>query len=296
MNELIKNSINTIKYTVMVDGQITAATDMNVTISKNGAVVVALTPVTPVSDGVFKYVLPTSLTGVEGVLDVTWSFNIGSSALSIDEQYIVVTPYCNWEYFKPVDPATTPTYQDFVECERVARFIINTYCSQSFGYEETTLPVEGHGEDSLPLNRRLDNLEKIDWFNNNTIRPGEVIGINDPDRWEVAADGWVVRRVPTRTTIDPVWNPQSKFKRNVVYMVTGKWGWKSVPAEVQEASKILIADLLCQDHKYRDKYLKSFSTADTRMQFSELVWSGTGNALADELLREYRVVPSIGMI
>lgn len=296
MEELIKNSINTLKYNVLVDGELTAATDMTVTISKNGLVVVAATPVTAESAGVYKFVVPTDLTGVEGVLDVTWSFTIGSSLLSIDEQYVVVTPYCSWLYFKPEGTNTTPTYADFVESERVARFIINTYCAQTFGYEENTLPVEGHGEDGLPLNRRLLSLEKVSWFNNNTIRPGDVIGLSDPDKWEVVADGWVIRRIPSRTKIDPVYNPAPKFKRNITYMVSGFWGWKTVPTEVQEASKILVADLLCQDHKYRDKYIQSFSTAGTRMQFSDLTWEGTGNALADELLRNYRIVPSIGMI
>lgn len=296
MKELIKNSINSIKYTVMVDGVETAATNMKLTVYKAGVQVVAPTDVNADSTGVYKFILPTTLTSAEGVLDVTWSFQIGLSALSVDEQYVIVTPYCGWDYFKPIAPATNPTYADFVESERVARFLINSYCLQSFGYEQATLAVEGNGDDSLPLNRHLVSLDGVDWFNNNSIRPGNVIGLTEDKYMEIAADGWVLRYQPNRVNIDPVWNPKPKFRRNITYMVSGYWGYKSVPTEVVEASKILTADLLCKDHKYRDRYIKSLSTGGTRIGFSDEVWQGTGNALVDDMLREYRIYPSIGMI
>jgi hypothetical protein len=53
---------------------------------------------------------------------------------------------------------------------------------------------------------------------------------------------------------------------------------------------------MCQDHKYRDKYLQSIKMGDWRIQFHDLAFNGTGNATADKLLLDYRIYPGVGII
>lgn len=302
MKELLKNSISSVYYKIYVDGVLTDATgDVTVTVARNGVEVVpeTIVPVTGVGEAEYRKVLPISVVvdgdtvGVltdEGILDVTWSFTLDGQDFNVTEEYDVVTPYCDWDYF-----AATTTYPEYIECERIARFLIQSHCGQEFGQEYTTYAVDGHGTRSLLLPRRLQTLEEITWIESpNLIRPGDVIGSDFV--WELVGEGWVVRRQPHRRKLDPVYYCDRLFERNIIYNVKGVWGYASVPTSVQEAAKILVADLLCTERKYRDKYLDNIKMADWRLQFTAQAFKGTGNVTADHLLKDYRLNPAVGLV
>lgn len=308
MKELLVNSISNIEYKIYVDGVLTDATgDVRVTVSKEDVKIVDNQIATPVpsTDGTYRYLMPTTITvegepfdvtSAEGILKATWTFAVGVTTLVVTEYYDVVTPYCSWEYFAPVSPDTIPTYQDYLECERIARFVINSHCGQEFGQEYSTYAVEGHGTNSLALPRHIQTLDAVTWATNPVPRPGEVIGWNYPYAWEIVASGWTIRQQPYPN--DPIVTNQHKprFIRNRTYNISGLWGYQSVPTEVVEAAKILTADAMCKEAKYRDKYLDNIKMGDWRLQFTAGAWQGTGNAKADDLLIDYRLTPGIGLI
>lgn len=308
MKEILINSISDVQYKIYVNGVLTDAVgSVLVTISKGENVISTAATATKVSSttGTYKYTLPTTVTigsevidvvTAEGLLKVTWAFEINSTDLSVTEYYQVVTPYSLWEYFAPVSPAVTPTYQTYLECERVSRFIINSYCGQEFGQEDTTYAVEGHGTNSLALPRRLQTLSTVTWSGNSWTRPGYLIGYDYPYAWEIVGSGWTIRQQPYTRRIDPVYNVESRFVRNRTYNIAGIWGYQAVPTPVEEASKILTADFMCKEAKYRDKYLDNIKMGDWRIQFAAGAFQGTGNAKADELLLDYRLNPGIGLI
>lgn len=308
MKEILVSSISKIQYRIYIDGVLTDATgDVHVTVSKSGTKVVdnAVATVVSGTDGVYEYILPTNVTvddeqiqvtTAEGILEADWSFTISSNALSIKEYYNVVTPYCLWEYFAPVAPNTAPTYQTYLECERVSRFIINSYCGQEFGQEYTTYGVEGHGTNSLALPRRLQTLGTVTWTGNPIPRSGEVIGYQYPYAWEVVGSGWIIRQQPYPRRFDVAYPIDARFIRNRTYNVSGLWGYQGVPTAVEEASKILTADFMCKEAKYRDKYLDNIKMGDWRIQFAAGAFEGTGNAKADDLLADYRLMPGLGLI
>jgi hypothetical protein len=308
MKEILVNSISNVEYKIYVSGVLTNATgDVRVTVYKGEIKVVDNQIATAVVgvNGTYKYLLPTnttvdgdelSVTTSEGILKVTWSFSVGSNELSITEYYCVVTPYCLWEYFDPADPETTPTYQDYLECERVARFIINSFCGQEFGQEYTTYAVEGHGTNSLAMPRHLQTLDTVTWTDNIVPRSGEVIGWQYPYAWEIVASGWTIRQQPYPHDLIVTNRYGPRFIRNRTYNVAGLWGYVSVPTAVEEAAKILVADFLCKEAKYRDKYLDNIKMGDWRIQFAAGAFTGTGNAKVDELLLDYRLNPGIGLI
>jgi len=302
MKELLKNSISSVHYKIYVDGVLTDATsDVTVKVDRAGVEVVPSTvvPVTAVGEAEYKKVLPITTTidgesvGVltdEGVLDVTWSFTVGGQDFTVTEEYDVVTPYCDWDYF-----SATTTYAEYLECERVARYLIHVYCGQEFGQEYTTYAVEGHGTRSLALPRRLQTLETVTWIEDGSvIRPGNVIGSDFV--WELVGENWTIRRQPQRRRLDPIYSCDRLFERNVTYNVKGVWGYSSVPTPVEEAAKILVADLLCTERKYRDKYLDNIKMGDWRLQFTAQAFQGTGNVIADQLLKDYRLNPGVGLI
>lgn len=308
MKEILVNSLSNVGYKIYVDGVLTDATgSVTVTVSKGGVKVVDAVDATPVSGetGTYKYLLPNAVTvdsesipvtTQEGILEVAWSFTLSANTFKVTEYYDVVTPYSSWDYFAPVAPNTTPTYETYLECERVARFIINSYCGQEFGQELTTYAVEGHGTNSLAMPRKLQILDSVVYVYNPVPRPGEVIGYNYPYAWEVVAGGWTIRQQPYAHEMRVDCNPDPRFKRNKTYNVKGLWGYPGVPTEVEEASKILVADFMCREAKYRDKYLDNIKMGDWRIQFTSGAFQGTGNVKADQLLLDYRLSPGIGLI
>lgn len=304
MKELLTNTISDVYYDIFKNGILTDATG-NVTVSlyKNGVKLIDSAVATKITGNVgkYSYTLPVTVTvgssaiGIvteEGEIELDWTFSIGSNTLTIKDFYSVVIPYSPWSYFNDVG---TISYADYLECERVSRYIINSYCGQAFGLKNTTFAIEGNGTDSLRLPWRLIALTDINWIDKNVLRPGRTIGSPNPI-WEIGSDGWMLRYQPNRITIDPVYNPASTFSRNMLYNVQGVWGYTGVPGPIEEASKILTANYICQDHKYRDKYLQSIKMGDWRIQFHDLAFVGTGDATVDKLLVDYRVYPGVGII
>jgi hypothetical protein len=308
MKEILANTISKVEYRIYIDGVLTDATgDVRVTVLRDGVKVVdnQLATAPSGTDGTYQYLLPTSViidaeqvpvTITEGILEAIWTFTVSSNTLSVKEYYSVVTPYCSWEYFAPTEVGdTTPTYKEYLECERVARFIINSYCGQEFGQEITTYAIEGHGTNSLALPRRLQTLDTVTWSGNPVARSGQIIGYEYPYAWEVIGN-WTIRQQPYPRRVDPVYNSTPRFVRNRTYNVSGLWGYAAVPTPVEEAAKILTADFMCKEAKYRDKYLDNIKMGDWRIQFAAGAFNGTGNAKADDLLLDYRLMPGVGLI
>lgn len=303
MKEILANTISDVYYDVFKNGVLTDATgNVLVSVFKNGVKLVDSAVATKITGkvGKYSYTLPVSvtveaiLTGVvteEAELELDWTFTVSSSTLTVKDYYNVVTPYSPWNYFNDAGK----TYVEYLECERVARYTINSYCGQEFGSRTTTFAVEGAGTDNLRLPWRLRTLSDVQYLRARPIRPGRVIGLGSP-LWELASDGWVLRLQPNRVEIDTVWNTRPFFTRNMLYNVNGIWGYNSVPGPISEASKILTANIMCQDHKYRDKFLQSIKMGDWRLQFHDLAWNGTGDATVDRLLLDYRIYPGVGII
>jgi|SRR5215217_2507636 len=293
MKEVLVNSISNIYYDVFVSGELTDATgSVTLNVFKDGIKIVDAATATKVGSttGKYSYTLPVAAVSTETELEVDWTFTVGSNTLTIREYYSVVTPYAPWSYFNDAGK----TYEDYIECERVARYLINTYCGQSFGFRTTTYAIEGHGTDSLKLPSRLITLTDVSWWDG-TTRPGSIIGWSSP-QWEITADGWVLRTQPNSIHIDPAYNPEAIFRRNRLFNIEGVWGYLAVPTGVEEAAKIIIADYMCADHKYRDKYLDSIKMGDLAWKYNSGAWHGTGNATADMLLTDYRNYPGVGII
>ncbi len=80
------------------------------------------------------------------------------------------------------------------------------------------------------------------------------------------------------------------MKNDYPFEITGDWGYKSVPAPVKEAARLLVNDYACSEQLYRDRYLESIKAADWRLQFSSRAWEYTGNVRADQLLSEYVIL------
>lgn len=300
MKEIPLNSIYKAKYNIFVDGVATDATNVKISLSKDGTDIFINQNATHGTTGEYSYILPPNatvdtinipITTAEGILIVTWSFTLNTYNMSVIEEYAVVTQYAHWQDF-----STIADYPNFTEAERVARFQINSYCGQQFGKQDATYAVEGHKENSLRLPRRLISLDSVTFMRSPVPRAGEIIGFTTTMPWEIVADGWVIRQQPQRTKLDPIVEENPRFHRNTIYNVTGTWGYDAVPADIEEAAKILTANFLCGDHKYVDNYISSIKMGDWQIKFDDQAFQGTGSSVADSLLLDFRLNPGLGII
>lgn len=296
MKELLVNNLSTVEYIIYVDGVATNADGL--VIAKaflNGAETSTALTVTTPSTGKYKALVPMSMMLEEGTVRIEWSFALQSNPVVLSEEYAVVTPYAPWSYFQ-----SKTTYSEYLECERIARKVIDWYCGQSFGKIEAVYSVEGSDTNGLRMPRRLLSLTEVRWQDIYT-NPSVITAPSPYDgwveyNWELMANGWILRTPRSRSRLDAAYPVKFSFKRNTSYNVEGVWGYSSVPTNVEDAAKILIANLLCKDQKYRDKYLESIATGDWDIKFMKEAFEGTGSVTADQLLADYRVFPGMGLI
>lgn len=182
---------------------------------------------------------------------------------------------------------------DLAELENDVRLVIETHCGQKFGYEYSTKSIVGNGEKRIALPSRLANLD--------TIQGGPV------GSFSVSNDGWylyvqnknylTVKEMPPEEFVDNVQLvsgvihvPDSywkNFRVGAQYLITGEWGYSSVPHEVEEAAMLLAKDFGNSENIYRDRYLDTIKAGDWNMTFTSGAYRGTGNVRADQLLEPY---------
>lgn len=296
MKELLVNNLSTVDYTIYIDGTATNA-DGSVAAKAylNNAETGTNLSVSSPSTGKYKALVPMTMVASEGSVRVEWTFTIQSNPVVLSEEYEVVTPYVSWNVFQ-----SKASYADYLDSERIARKVIDWYTGQTFGKLATIYTVEGIDTNGLKLPRRLLSLTEVRWMDQYTnpsviTAPSPSDGWNEYN-WELVSDGWILRTPRARKRLDAAYPTKYSFSRNTSYQVEGVWGYSAIPTNIEEAAKIMVANLLCKDQKYRDKYLKAIQTNDWDIEFMKEAFQGTGSVTADQLLNEYRMYPGIGVI
>jgi len=64
-------------------------------------------------------------------------------------------------------------------------------------------------------------------------------------------------------------------------------GYKTIPSDVEVATRALIEDIKCGKLDYYKRYVSSYNTDQFTIQFNKAVFSGTGNMLVDKILDKY---------
>jgi len=291
---------------------------MDVTVSKNGAVVEVIDTVT--ADGnTYSFDLPFSLCQSDNEYDINWKFSYDENSLTYDydntTQVEVVTPILPLATIGSIlgDDLNTPEHTRTAEA--AVRTIIQAHTGQKFGYSKNkTIVVEGHAERALRLPERLIALSGLStltaqldiraaiitsdgWYLKKSWSDSVFDIENDSLYWSGAdynfdnpAPGQPGYEKPShgpiidapRIRVSP-----TRWRDDYPFSITGDWGYKSVPVDVQEAAKLLINDYACSEIAYRDRYLESIKASDWRLQFSSRAWEYTGNVRADQLLAQY---------
>lgn len=241
--------------------------------------------------------------------------------------YEVVTPLLSKQELQRIIDNEDATEADLWEVEAAVRHVIQAHTGQKFGFDRgKALTVEGHGETALRLPERLVSITGVNtltssldrsafiivsdgwylkkaWANatpltqatesqfwgdfmNNSVFDNNIYSDPDGDG-EPPIVGPLASRPGGITVAPGASGRATAWKQDYPFEITGDWGYKTVPANVKEAARLLVNDYACSEAAYRDRYLESIKAADWRLQFSSRAWESTGNARADQLLDEY---------
>jgi hypothetical protein len=90
------------------------------------------------------------------------------------------------------------------------------------------------------------------------------------------------------SSFDPTILYAGRFRSGYRYKVWGEKGWLYVPQDVRRCTVILAGDYLSRDSEWRAKYLKKVQLSDLNFEIDGAAFSGTGNAIVDNILDSYR--------
>jgi hypothetical protein len=87
--------------------------------------------------------------------------------------------------------------------------------------------------------------------------------------------------------IDPISYRSGAFPNGDDFVFVLDSGYKTLPTDVEYATKLLIEDLKCGKLDYYKRYVTSYSTDQYRIQFDKAILDGTGNLIVDKILDKY---------
>lgn len=320
MAEIYKDQTSPIKTKIFWGGELVDADDNVIAvvydITEDNTISPTVNPNVPVGTftatkletdmGTYQVVLPLSLCRRNRKFKVEWRYEVEGNEASHIYFTDVVTPYANLsDIIDDLNFGTDtsdPNYKSYHElqmAEKYARKLIEIYTNQVFHLYDDRQIVYGSGADILPMPFKMNQIHEL--YENDVLL---VDNINNISNWTYAPmisesgfgirvnrqqlnDGMVyVSNGLVPPTINDL-GSSGAFKKDYRYSVQGRFGWSSVPDNVEEACIILIKQFFDQDRAWKDKYVKNISTFDWKFEFMEDAHRGTGNLYADQLLSPY---------
>lgn len=267
-----------------------------------------LTTITSVKDetnvGVYNIYLPLSYTTRQRELKLVWEYQVSLNNVSKSHVVFITQPYTDLSQASislgisndPSDPMYR-SYKELQSAERYARKKIETHCGQVFYLYDDSFTVYGNDSDTLLLPHKLNELHEV--YANDLLMYDKFAPLNNFGYQldiTVSGFGLKINRAAQLDNITYTANgmvPPSihdytgLFRQPDQYKVQGRFGWAEVPDEVELACIELMKDYFSQDKTWRHKYLKNIQTFDWQFEYNSEVYSGTGNAYADQLLADY---------
>jgi hypothetical protein len=316
--EILIGSNSPINHKIFWKGALTDADSLPVVkvydVTEDPAISPAINPVTQLASltaeksetdpGTYNVYLPLGLTDRKRQLRLLWQYNVESNAATKTHNVFVTQPYTDIAQAMDAlgissdqSDSNYKTYAELCAAERWARKVIENYTGQQFHLYDDLHTVYGAGTDVLPLPYKLNTLHEL--YENDILL---LDTINDIDNWyytvQVSETGFGIR-INKAAMIDntvytangmvpPTINDMTGvFVKNNVYRVQGRYGWETVPDDIELACIELMRDYFSKDKEWRNKYIKNVQTFDWNFEYNSDTFSGTGNAYVDQLLDTY---------
>jgi hypothetical protein len=221
----------------------------------------------------------------------------GTEVLIYEEFYELIRPY--------VDPNTLGTtaseIAEYTTLELVARSMIDTFCPEGFYNKKVAVIGTGNGSDYFPLWEKVYRVFKV-YENNQLVYDRATPELNEHE-YSITSDktaiqkirDGVVNRYESTAQNLPIASGDlayygydgTGFPSGYDYTFIVDYGYLTIPADIEYATKLLIEDLKCGKLDYYKRYVTSYNTDQFRIQFDKVMLSGTGNFLVDKILEKY---------
>jgi hypothetical protein len=236
----------------------------------------------------------------------------------VEDNLEIVRPY--------IDPSTLGTTASeiakFTEYESLARTIIDNITG-GFYNKKVYLELVGEGTDYIPVWSRINKILKV-------YENAELVYDSSLETPAIGTYNYLITKDKTAITKDPVVSVDSVnraekmpprisvapsdsfalfdtedsgntytihgtvgFMEGYDYIFQIEAGYRVVPYDIQDATKMLINDIDCGKLDYYKRYVKSYRTDQFQIEYDKSMLQGTGNILVDKILAKY-IVPAIG--
>lgn len=229
----------------------------------------------------------------------------------------------NLELARPyIDPSTLGTTASeiakYTEYESLARTIIDNVTG-GFYNKKIYLEVVGEGTDYIPVWSRINKILKV--YENaelvydsslETPALGTYNYLITKDKTAITKDPVVsvdsvnrAEKMPSRYTVAPsdsfaLFDTEDSgntytihgtvgFMEGYDYIFQIEAGYRIVPYDIQDATRMLIHDIECGKLDYYKRYVKSYRTDQFQIEYDKSMLDGTGNILVDKILSKYIV-------
>lgn len=256
------------------------------------------TTITSDSNGVVLYELPLAKVQFDRLFLIQF-YDAEREHVIYEENLDVIRPYIN-----PNELGTTAS--EIAEAkmyEMLARSVIDTYIGDDFNNHKLVVQAVGQGTDYFPMWHPANRVLKV--YENNVL----VYDVENPTdytyEYKITLDSTAVVRTEVGATnrseqallvlpggSGDLWRSGGRevvFPIGYDYIFILDVGYKTIPADVELAAKMLIEDMKCGKLDYYKRYTTEYSTDQYRVKFAEAILSGTGNMLVDKVLDKYVV-------
>lgn len=248
------------------------------------------------SSGIVTYVLPLDKVQFDRKFYIKF-YDTEHEHILYEENLDIIRPYVNANKIGD----TASEISEYRMHELLARAIIDTIIPNGFYNYKKVIQAVGQGSDYFPLWYDTNKILKV--YENNVL----VYDVDTPSEnicdYVITLDNSAVQRVLTgnwnRAENAPPNLPISVgdlgyFGYNTVSFPAGydytfivDSGYKTIPSDVEIATKALIEDIKCGKLDYYKRYVTSYNTDQFTIEFDKAVFSGTGNMLVDKILDKY---------
>jgi hypothetical protein len=273
---LLPNSLYTLEYSdILTDVVISASATANAT-------------------GEVSFLLNEKYASYDAVLDANVYDYLDEVVVSTNID--VVRPYTN---ISTLATDLNKTVAQVKEMERIARYIIDSEVSQGFGYVRKEKEIVGNGSDYLVVNEKINKLYKV--YENGTLLYDSASDNNELN-FTISKDKTSIvplHEESNKTEYPQVWRDRylsRAFSDGYDYVIDADFGYKVVPQDIQEATRLLCSDISSDNMKYLNKYIESFDNDDFKIKFAKNFNASTGNLVVDRILTKYKNNIRIGVL
>jgi hypothetical protein len=233
---------------------------------------------------------------------VSYDGNLEARVLDTYDEEVIVTnidvlrPYCD---IYSLATELNKTVAQIKEMERIARYIVDSETFGGFKFVRKEKEVVGMGSDYLVIDEKIYKLYKL--YENLELVYDASAQVNDQE-FEISKDKTSIVLTQTETNrvnYNRVWRDRYldvDFADGFEYLVDADFGWKVIPQDIQEATRLLISDISSDNMRYVNKYIESFDNDDFKIKFAKNFNASTGNLVVDRILQNYKNNIRLGVL